>query len=273
MPVRDVVRIDETLCDGCGECVPSCAEGAIALVDGKARLISEALCDGVGACLGHCPKGAISVVNAEAGPFDRGAATAPGTATAADRPLPRVDVPVRTDPVARSEAVGCPGARPTSWGSSPGPATGRQPSAASRLRQWPVQLHLLSPAAPFLRAAHMLLAADCVGYAVGDFHTSLLAGRSLAVACPKLDGGQDRYLDTLVALIDRAEIASLTVAVMEVPCCAGLVRLAHAAARRAHREVPLRVVVIDIRGTILGEHVLVSPQEPLAPNAAGSPVA
>ncbi len=241
MVMRDVVRIDETRCDGCGLCVTACAEGAIALVEGKARLVSAAHCDGLGACLGHCPQGAITVERAETAPFDE--------AAVARRPGPIA--PAAAQP---AHGVGaCPGSRAVSFDA---PASALEQDAAGRpsaLRHWPVQLHLVAPAAPYFQGADVLLAADCVAYAVGDFHRDHLAGRSLAIACPKLDVRQEVYLEKLVAMIDEAEIASLTVMVMEVPCCGGLVRLAHLAAARASRRIPVEVVVAGIRGGIVNQ--------------------
>ena len=228
---RDVVRIDEAKCDGCGLCVSACAEGAIALVDGKARLVDESHCDGLGACLGGCPQGAITVEAAEAAPF-AGAAAA--------------------HPPAADGFAACPGSRPVSFAEPAPPPGGDAAGQPSALRHWPVQLHLLAPAAPCFRGADVLLAADCVAYAVGDFHRDHLAGRSLAIACPKLDTRQEVYLEKLVAMNDEARIASLTVMVMEVPCCGGLARLAAAASARAARKVPVRAVVVGIRGDVLG---------------------
>jgi NAD-dependent dihydropyrimidine dehydrogenase PreA subunit len=229
MPLREIIRIDEARCDGCGLCVPACAEGAIALVDGKARLVSDTLCDGLGACLGHCPQGAITVERVEAAPFDE---VAVGRHRSASAPA----------------FAGCPGSREMNFeAEQPVAGDGSRPSA---LRQWPVQLHLVSPAAPYFRGADVLLAADCVAYAVGDFHRDHLAGRALAIACPKLDVHQEIYLEKLVALIDDAGIASLTVMVMEVPCCGGLLRLARSAAARAARAVPVHSLVVGIHGNI-----------------------
>jgi len=258
MALRDLVRIDEELCDGCGECVPSCAEGAIAIVDGKARLVDEALCDGLGACLGHCPQGAITVVQADAAPFDE--ALAHGATPRPAAAAPPFAAPHGHDPM----AGGCPGSRMQEFAAS-GPVADGAPRP-SALRHWPVQLHLISPAAPAYRGADVLLAADCVAYAAGDFHRDFLAGRALAIACPKLDSQQETYVAKLAALIDGAGIRSLTVAVMEVPCCGGLVRLAQAAAAQARRSVPLRVVVVGVQGQVLVEQEL-----PLAQPAAARP--
>jgi ferredoxin len=242
MPLREIIRIDEELCDGCGLCVPACAEGAIALVDGKANLLSERLCDGLGACLGHCPQGAITVERLDAAPFDE---------VAVARHL-RVPASVPT------AFAACPGSREASF-EAEAPVGGDE-SRPSALRQWPVQLHLVSPTAPHFTGADVLLAADCVAYAVGDFHHDHLAGRALAIACPKLDVHQEIYLEKLVALIDDAKIASLTVMVMEVPCCGGLVRLAQAAAARAARPVPVRSLVVGVRGKILADATALPPE-------------
>ncbi len=238
MVTRDIVRIDETKCDGCGLCVGACAEGAIALVGGKARLVAEAHCDGLGACLGHCPQGAITVERVEAAPF----------AEVAVARRPRPATPASVKPAGGLPT--CPGSRPASFDDAAPPQRQDVAGRPSALRHWPVQLHLLAPAAPYFQGADVLLAADCVAYAVGDFHRDHLAGRSLAIACPKLDAHQEIYLEKLVALIDEAKIASLTVMVMEVPCCGGLVQLARLAAARASRLVPVEVVVAGIRGGI-----------------------
>ncbi len=247
MALRDLVRIDEELCDGCGECVPSCAEGAIAIVNGKARLLDEALCDGLGACLGHCPQGAITIVRADAKPFDEALVHAASDAAATHGHAATVG--------------GCPGSRTQQFAAADPVADGAP--RASALRHWPVQLHLISPAAPAYRGADVLLAADCVAYAAGDFHRDFLAGRALAIACPKLDSQQDTYVAKLAALIDGAAIRSLTVAIMEVPCCGGLVRLAQAAAAKAGRPVPLRLVVVGVQGQVLVEQEL-PPAQPAA---------
>jgi len=266
MAVRKIVHIDQELCDGCGDCVPSCAEGAIQIIGGKAHLLADNLCDGLGACLGECPQGAITVEERDADEFDEEAvsvhlATLDGPA---DNPITR-HIGAREHGV----PVGCPGSRMMSFGpvadkpvATPprplGPVGGGTPAAApaagaSALRQWPVQLHLVSPVAPYFQGADVLLAADCAAFSVGDFHGRFLAGKALAVACPKLDQGQDVYVEKLVAMIDQARIDTLTVVMMEVPCCGGLLRLAQAAAARASRKVPIKKVVVGVRGETLAE--------------------
>lgn len=222
-----LVRIIEELCDGCGDCIPSCHEGALRIVDGKARLVDAAACDGAGACIGECPRGAI--VFEEAAVPEAKLASSPLHPAAASPP-------------------GCPGAAQRSVT----PVTAGEPiSAPSALRQWPIQLHLLSPAAPFLAGSHLLLAADCAAFANGGFHADWLAGRTLAIACPKLDQGQEVYEDKLVDMLRHAALASLTVLIMEVPCCSGLVRLAQRALARAAVAVPVRVAVLGVGGEVV----------------------
>lgn len=217
---RKIIKIDEEKCDGCGNCIPNCPEGALRVIDGKARLVSDLLCDGLGACLGDCPKGAITLE-------EREAAHKPG-------------VP-----------CGCPGAREMTFGGEDGAGEpGGTTAVGSRLRQWPVQLHLVSPMAPYFKKADVVLAADCAAYAYGDFHNGFLKGKALAIACPKLDDGQESYLEKLNALVNDACINTLTVVTMEVPCCGGLLQLARAALAAAKRKVPLRHVVIGLQGAI-----------------------
>ena len=254
MPVRDMIEIDEKLCDGCGDCVTACAEGAIAIVDGKAKLVSDVYCDGLGACIGHCHTGALKVIQREAEAFDEEAVEAhlarQREAAASPPTAPAFGV-VGQSPMAGG---GCPGSRAQMHQpAAPDPSTTCE-GPSSQLRHWPVQLHLVPPTAPFFQNKDVLLAADCVAFAVGDFHQRFLAGSSLAIACPKLDSNQEIYLQKLVAMIDEAEIRSLKVMVMEVPCCGGLVRLAEEALRRAQRDLPVECLVVGTQGHILGEY-------------------
>jgi len=252
MALRDIVEIDQELCDGCGLCVTACAEGAIAIVDGKARLVSEIYCDGLGACLGECPQGAIQVVKRESQPFDE-EAVARHLASAKGGPRSTVTpLPVMVGGVGHAHG-GCPGSRAQAFAAPPtGGATASEES--SQLGHWPVQLHLVSATAPFFAGADVLLAADCVAYAVGGFHGRFLAGRSLAIACPKLDSHQEVYLDKIRTMVEEAGIRSLTVMVMEVPCCGGLVRLVQQAVSGAGRTLPVTCLVVGVRGEVLAEH-------------------
>lgn len=241
--LRKIVKIDEDKCNGCGLCVPSCAEGAIRIIDGKARLIADNLCDGLGACLGDCPQDAITIVERDADEFDE---------VAVDEHLREIGRPATS--LAQSAAAagpahhgGCPSARLMSIDR---PAQERRPAAGpapSRLAQWPVQLHLVPPTAPFLRGADVLLAADCAPFAYADFHEELLKGKALLIACPKLDDTAP-YLAKLTAMIQQSEVKSLTVVHMEVPCCTGLIHLARQAIACSGREIPLETVCIGIRG-------------------------
>lgn len=238
---RKIIRIDESKCDGCGLCATACAEGAIRIVAGKARLVSETYCDGLGACLGECPRGALSVEEREAPGFDQ---------EAVQKHLGKSE----PAPAHGPGHSGCPSAKMMDLSAPAAPAAAPSAApAASALSHWPVQLHLISPAAPYFRGADLVLSADCVAYALGGFHDRYLKGKRLAIACPKLDDGQDRYLEKLQALIDEAEINTLTVMIMQVPCCAGLLALAKRAAQAAERKVPIKSVVVGLRGEIISE--------------------
>lgn len=244
MAVREIIEIDEELCDGCGDCITACAEGALAVIDGKARLIKDSYCDGFGACIGDCPRGAITIIRRESDEFDEEAVSRHLAARDAAPPIPMAP---------SGFTGGCPGSRAHVFGSQGEPAA-ETVHEESQLRHWPVQLHLVSPQAPFFKDSDVLLAADCVAFSVGSFHGRFLRNRSLAIACPKLDSNQDVYLEKLTAMIDDAAIRSLNVMVMEVPCCSGLVRLAKQAGDNAARKVPIKCLVVGVRGQIVAEH-------------------
>ncbi len=254
MATRKIVRIDEDKCTGCGLCVPACAEGAIQIIDGKARLVADNLCDGLGACLGDCPEDAILIEEREADEFDEVAVAVHMGKEVASSPA------VVAAPSAQhhGHGGGCPGSRilnfdDSNTGAAPGKVAENCGPTASALRQWPIQMHLVSPTAPYYVGADVLLAADCVAFSVGDFHQSYLQGKALAVACPKLDDGQDTYVRKLVAMIDEAKINTLTVMIMEVPCCIGLLKLATEAVSRASRKVPVKRIVVSLKGELLAE--------------------
>jgi len=213
---RKIITIDEEKCTGCELCIPNCPEGAIQIIDGKARLISDLLCDGLGACLGHCPEDAITIEEREAEEYDERS---------------RMMAFAREDRAAEVLA-------------------GKRPA---QLTHWPIQMHLLSPNAPHYQGADMLLAADCVAYSLGDFHKDYLKGKALGIACPKLDEGKEIYLEKLKALIDGAKINTLTVMIMQVPCCGGLLQLALQAAAQAERKIPIKCIVVSLQGDILKE--------------------
>jgi NAD-dependent dihydropyrimidine dehydrogenase PreA subunit len=328
MGKRTVIEIDEDLCDGCGLCATGCHEGALQIIDGKARMIGESLCDGLGACIGECPRGAITVIEREAEEYDErrvidhilpnGIATvaahlkhlrdhgqdtwlSQGIAALKEKGvvIPGFEsVPEKKPAPARQPAQpiqaaftplggvrmvnngmsgGCPGSAARSFGPAastatsaaasasastaaggcvpvvPGPGAVRQAapasgSLASRLEQWPIQLHLINPRAPYFNGADLLIAADCTAFACGAFHQTLLAGKKLVIACPKLDSGKEVYLDKLRALVDESGVASITLAIMEVPCCGGLKRLLEEALATTTRPVPVSTVVVGIEG-------------------------
>ena len=333
--LRDIIKIDEEKCTGCGLCVPNCHEGALQVIDGKVRLVSELMCDGLGACIGYCPEGAITIEKREAEPYDeiavisdmvkKGANTViahlkhlkdhheygyleEGTtwlevhrnelSFSADEVLATVSgktsgqneaadpADVRGMSVApgaghghgahgaghghgahgeqhahgshggghRHHGGGCPGSAERIM--APAPAFAASTAAAdapSQLTHWPVQLHLVNPNSPVYRGADLLLAADCVAFSMGSFHNRFLKGKALAIACPKLDQGTETYIEKLTVMIDTAKVNTVTVMMMEVPCCGGLMQMVRAALARSTRKVPVKAVIVSIDGKILQE--------------------
>ena len=251
---RKIITIDEDKCDGCGACVPACAEGALQIIDGKAKLISETFCDGLGACLGECPQGAITIEERVAEDFDEAAAKLHFEKEEKERRA-KERLP-----------CGCPSATVTQFTrqeESKAIANSEQPRS-SRLGHWPVQLTLVPPTAPFLQGAELVLAADCIPFAYADFHRDFLDGHSLLVACPKLDDFP-AHLEKLTEILRRSEVKSLTVVHMEVPCCSGLIHMARQALELSGRNIPLEEVTIGIKGEILSRVTLVSPAEGKCP--------
>ena len=257
---RTIVEIDEAKCDGCGLCVPSCAEGAIQIVNGKARLVSDRYCDGLGACLGYCPQRAITVVEREADPFDESLLASNHPQPAAETSLPIPSVPAR--PASPPAMQGCPGvavrvldqSKPAGSGATGDPhrppSSDRTLPCPSALAQWPVQLRLVPPSAPFLQGADLLLVADCVPFALADFHRRFLTDHAVVVACPKLDDA-GASLDRLSGILAQSNLRRLTVLQMEVPCCRGLLRMADTARQMAGSQVPLEAVTISVAGEVV----------------------
>jgi NAD-dependent dihydropyrimidine dehydrogenase PreA subunit len=234
--LRKIVKIDEELCDGCGACVISCAEGALKIIDGKARLTSETYCDGLGACLGKCPQDAITVEDREAEDFDE--------AAAAENVL--------VESAAEERAFSCPSAGVKLFerqGGTAAPPVGvRDAGVESRLTHWPVQLALVPPTAPFLKVADLVLTADCVPFAYAGFHRDFLGDNTaLLVACPKLDDFA-AHQKKLTEILKQSGIKSLTVVHMEVPCCSGLVHMAKQAVLASGNVVPFRDITIGVKG-------------------------
>lgn len=279
---RKIINIDERKCDGCGACIPNCPEGALRVIDGKARLVSDLLCDGLGACLGECPRGAITLSEREAADYDERAVMANmieqgmntvkahlkhlkehGQTVFLEQALSFLKEKGINDPLAGTDEhaaaggahapCGCPGARELDLRGEAG-RDGETGPVGSQLRQWPVQLHLISPMAPYYKRADLVLAADCVAYAYGNFHNGFLKNKALAIACPKLDGGQESYVEKLTALIDEAELRTLAVITMEVPCCGGLMSMAGAALAAAKKKIPVKHIVIGLQGGIKSEN-------------------
>jgi len=264
MAKRKIIEIDRDLCNGCGECTTACAEGALELdAEGKAVLVRELYCDGMGACLAVCPTGALRVIERESEAYDARAAyghvlkTRGEDAAAKVHGIGGANLPASGHGQAGGQAPaprtfsGCPGSTaceiPVAAGSRA--ASGRTVSAASQLSQWPIQLHLVSPFAPYFQNADLLVAADCTAFALGGFHQDLLKGKKLAIACPKLDETEG-YVEKLAEIIRQNNLQSLTVAIMTVPCCGGLFRLVQRAVELSGIDVPLRRVVIGVEGQI-----------------------
>jgi len=245
MTMRKLIEIDDAKCDGCGECVTSCAEGAIAIIDGKARLVSEIYCDGLGACLGRCPQGAITIEEREAAAFDE-AETQKHLARLRGVQAEPASIPVMDTPHQ------CPGSAMRSFG-RPATASGSAMPAGPmpcELTNWPIQLTLVPPMAPYLQGADILLVADCVPFAYADFHRRFLKDKPVIIGCPKLDQ-MEAYAKKLTEIVRVARPKSLTVLHMEVPCCSGFTRLAQYALHAADSPVPVTDLTIGIRGEIM----------------------
>lgn len=242
--MRKIIQIDEELCDGCGLCVPSCAEGSLEIVDGKAKVVADNLCDGLGACLGECPNDALSIIEREAEEFDEEAVEAYLAEKEKNKVKP---APVFTG--------GCPSAgiqnfvpaKPAGQTAKPAPSATAQ---ASALTHWPIQIHLVPPTAPFLQGADLLVLADCVPVAFPTLHRDFLQGKAVMMGCPKLDDAQS-YIQKFEQIFRVAGIKSITTVVMEVPCCSGLPMIVKRALAAAGADIPMDEVVISTRGEIL----------------------
>ncbi len=307
--LRKIIQIDEEKCNGCGLCIPNCHEGALQIIDGKARLISDLFCDGLGACLGHCPEGAIEIIEREAEPYNetivmetivkQGRNTilahlehlrdhneheflkeaisyikknqidlSPGaeikSAATSTVIFQNMKEALNHTKPEQESACGCGSSKTIDFridmdkvnasavGATMAIADSSAP-APSELRQWPVQLHLVNPMASYFQGADVVLAADCVAFAMGDFHERLLKNKSLAIACPKLDTNKEVYIEKLSTMISDAKINTLTVPIMEVPCCGGLIQMARTAVQQSGRNIPIKKIVVGIKGEILHE--------------------
>jgi ferredoxin len=236
MAKRQIIRIDQDKCDGCGLCVPSCAEGAIRIVDGKAQLLEDKFCDGLGACLGECPQGALTVETRDADEFEGPAPGAPHPDAPAPAPAPAEEVFV------------CPGSRMQQFKRDtevkvPGAAT-------SALSHWPIKLRLVTPKAPFLKGASLLVAADCAPFAAGDFHSRYLEGKAMVCGCPKFDDVPE-HVAKLTAILKENDIQEISIVNMEVPCCFGLVQIVRQALEASGKSLPVTICTLGTAGQVL----------------------
>jgi ferredoxin len=286
---RKIIQIDEEKCTGCGMCIPNCHEGAMQMIDGKARLISDLFCDGLGACIGHCPEGAIEIIEREAEPYDERKVMelmVPRGMNTIQAHLDHLREHNETEFLQQANdylkenhimmnqseethhdaspnhaalqpqpavACGCPGSMAKDFRAEPVAEAPLQQNSASELRQWPVQLHLLNPQASYFKNADVVLAADCAAFAMGNFHDRFLKGKSLAIACPKLDSNKDSYIQKLTSMMSDAKINSLTVVMMEVPCCGGLLQMAQMARNESGRNVPIKEAIVNVQGEVIEE--------------------
>ena len=239
---RTIVHIDEEKCDGCGLCVPACAEGAIRIVSGKAKLVADRYCDGLGVCLGKCPRGAISITEREADTFDESVVVSHlGT------PNPEIDT---TTPL----PCGCPSTLVEIFdGAASREATGvlsGRSSGKSSLSHWPVQIRLIPPGAPFLKGADILVAADCTPVACGGFHEDFLKGKAVLIGCPKFDD-REEYVEKFARIFEKADLKSITVLIMDVPCCQGLPRILEKAMELTGIVIPMKTVTIGRDGRLV----------------------
>jgi len=236
---RKIIEIDEDLCNGCGQCVPSCAEGALQVIDGKARLVSEVYCDGLGACLGECPTGALRIVERDAEEFDT---------EAVEEYLRTQEIP--ESPVGIPDKGICPSSHVRMFTSPCNQEEEEKVSRlgiASALSHWPIKIRLVPPTAPFLKGSHLLVAADCVAVAYPDFHSDLLAGQVVMIGCPKFDDAGE-YVSKFAEIFRIAHIQGITVVVMEVPCCSRLPLIVKKGMEIAGKEMPIEMIVISTQG-------------------------
>jgi Pyruvate/2-oxoacid:ferredoxin oxidoreductase delta subunit len=280
---RQIIQIDDEKCNGCGECIIGCPEGAIQLVNGKAKLVNDTYCDGLGACIGDCPVGAITVIEREAEAYDE-VSVIEEIVQKGDNVIKehlthlfshnqdaylntaidylkknKIDIPEYKEKIMHNQhhhqGGGCPGSQMMDFSKNKEniKTSDESGSRESELSQWPVQLHLLSPEASYFKNADVLIAADCVAFTVGDFHKDFLKGKRLAIACPKLDSGLDIYEQKISEMIDKSGINTITVMIMQVPCCRGLLALVKKASEQASRKVPVKCITISLQGEVLEE--------------------
>jgi ferredoxin len=236
MAKRQIIRIDQDKCDGCGMCVPSCAEGAIQIVDGKAQLQADRFCDGLGACLGECPQGALTIETREADEFEGPAPGALHPDALAVAPEPPEEVFV------------CPGSRMQQFKRDTDVKV--TSAGTSALSHWPIKLRLVTPKAPFLKGASLLVAADCAPFAAGDFHSRYLAGKAMVCGCPKFDDVPE-HVAKLTAILKENDIQEISIVNMEVPCCFGLVQIVRQGLEASGKNLPVNICTLGTTGQVL----------------------
>ncbi|WP_417914421.1 ATP-binding protein [Candidatus Electronema sp. JM] len=232
---RKIIEIDEELCTGCGECVPNCAEGSLRIVDGKAKLVEDKLCDGLGACLGHCPLGALKIIERDAEDFDQAAVDAFLAAEGKQAHSHCPSAQLKTMQPCACESANAPSAQ-----------------QGGALSHWPVQIRLVPPSAPFLENCDLLIAADCTAVAYASLHHDFLQGRKVMMGCPKFDD-QQLYVDRFTELFKTRKLNSVTILIMEVPCCGAMIQIVKAAYSQAQTAVPVRHVVVSTEGKVLAD--------------------
>lgn len=237
---RNIIKIDEDKCNGCGICIPDCAEGALKIVDGKIKLVKESLCDGLGACVGRCPTGALIVEEREADAFNE---------EEAKRNMAKAHAPHQSLQ-GKTHAGGCPGSMAMQWNNKP-KVDAQEVSGGSALAQWPVQLKLLNPSAPYFQNADIVVTADCVPFSYPNFHARFLKGKVLIVFCPKLDHANEEYVEKLTEIFTINAIRSISIVHMEVPCCSGTIYLVEEALKSSGKNITVKDYTISISGEII----------------------
>jgi len=243
---RTIIKINENLCNGCGFCVEGCHEGALQLIDGKARVINEMFCDGLGACIGECPMGAIEFEEKEAQPYNE-YAVMEKLSSKGEETIKAHLIHLKEHNEMEYHNQGLQYLKEHNINIDLGD------NITSQLSQWPIQLHLINPQASYFNNADVILSADCSAYTFGSFHNRFLKNHSLAIACPKLDAKKENYIEKIISMIDISNINTLTIIIMEVPCCGGLLQLAKKAVDEASRKIPIKNIIIGIKGNILKE--------------------
>ncbi|OEC84588.1 MULTISPECIES: ATP-binding protein [Methanobacterium] len=270
---RDVIKINEEKCTGCGECIPGCPEGALQVIEGKARLISDLFCDGLGACIGNCPQGAIEIEQREAEPYDENKVMkniirgGPSVIMAHLKHLSdhgqkdllnqavdflkerNIDIPDYEK--GASFECACPGSMAVDLNQKPETENEPQIRVSPELRNWPVQLQLLNPNAPYFKNADLLISADCAPFAYANFHQEFLKDKVLIILCPKLDKTIDMYVDKLVEIFEKQDVNSISIVHMEVPCCSGIEVIVRRALEKVQKDIPLKDYTISISGEII----------------------